>query len=214
MVRAAVAPAALDALDHELLLALTLGEEHVSIPEAEQARAAQLGTVLDQALPAADRETTALGPDPTVAPADRELQALVELGQALRAAAARGRIDDVANERLVREAMRNAAQPRGSWSRRWALLGSAAAIAAGVALFFVSFGWHGPNLGPRLQRAAQTTVHQAAVIELIPTRSTQALFDPETKFPVQGGESARVDKIASARAADLRANRFAQWGVR
>ena len=38
MPRAAVAPAALDALDHELLLALTLGEEHVSIPEAEQAR--------------------------------------------------------------------------------------------------------------------------------------------------------------------------------
>jgi hypothetical protein len=53
----------------------------------------------------------------------------------------------------------------------------------------------------------------AAVLQLIPARSTEALFDPAEKFPVRGGESARVDKIASARAADLRANRFASWGV-
>jgi hypothetical protein len=43
-------------------------------------------------------------------------------------------------------------------------------------------------------------------------RSTQALF--HEPFPRVGGESARIDRIASARASDLRDNRFAEWGVR
>jgi hypothetical protein len=47
---------------------------------------------------------------------------------------------------------------------------------------------------------------------LTPTRSTQALFDEP--FARTGGQSARIDRIASARAADLRENRFARWGVR
>jgi hypothetical protein len=46
------------------------------------------------------------------------------------------------------------------------------------------------------------------------SRSAADLFDPTTPFPRAGGESARVDRIASARASDLRDNRFAAWGVR
>ena len=42
-------------------------------------------------------------------------------------------------------------------------------------------------------------------------RSTQPLF--REPFRAQGGESARVDRIAMARASDLRDNRFARWGV-
>jgi hypothetical protein len=42
-------------------------------------------------------------------------------------------------------------------------------------------------------------------------RSTQSLFTE--KFESHGGESARIDRIAVARAADLRENHFARWGV-
>jgi hypothetical protein len=44
------------------------------------------------------------------------------------------------------------------------------------------------------------------------SRSTQALF-PD-RFAPTGGESSRIDRIAMARAADLRENEFAKWGVR
>jgi len=54
----------------------------------------------------------------------------------------------------------------------------------------------GPNLGPVLSLS----------------RSTQSLF--ARPFAPSGGESARVDRIAMARAADLRENQFAKWGVR
>jgi hypothetical protein len=44
------------------------------------------------------------------------------------------------------------------------------------------------------------------------SRSTAELF-PEG-IPVTGGTSDRIDRIAYARAQDLRENRFARWGVR
>lgn len=43
-------------------------------------------------------------------------------------------------------------------------------------------------------------------------RSTQSLFTE--RFESRGGESARIDRIAVARASDLRENRYARWGVR
>lgn len=45
-------------------------------------------------------------------------------------------------------------------------------------------------------------------------RSTSALFDPAMPFPTRGGESERLGRIVASRAADLRANRFAAWGIR
>ena len=70
-------------------------------------------------------------------------------------------------------------------------------------------------LGGRPSRAtpASTTV-TAVNAELVHTRSTTELFDPLEKFPATGGESERMQKIVSSRAADLRKNRFAQWGVK
>ena len=47
--------------------------------------------------------------------------------------------------------------------------------------------------------------------ELVHARSTQSLFTE--RFEAHGGESARIDRIAVARAADLRENHFARWGV-
>jgi hypothetical protein len=46
------------------------------------------------------------------------------------------------------------------------------------------------------------------------SRSTADLFDTATPFPRVGGETARVDRIANVRAAELRDNRFALWGLR
>jgi hypothetical protein len=61
----------------------------------------------------------------------------------------------------------------------------------------------------RSDRQPPETVHATAMAV---SRSTQALFrDP---FAPTGGESARIDRIAMARGADLRDNEFAKWGLR
>jgi hypothetical protein len=62
----------------------------------------------------------------------------------------------------------------------------------------------------RSDRPPPDTVHVVATMAV--SRSTQALF-PD-RFAPSGGESARIDRIAMARAADLRDNEFAKWGVR
>jgi hypothetical protein len=74
-----------------------------------------------------------------------------------------------------------------------------AALAAGVALV-VGIGRGSPPTALRADAA------------FAPTRSTQSLFTEP--FAGAGGQTARVDRIAAARAADLRENEFARWGVR
>jgi hypothetical protein len=80
--------------------------------------------------------------------------------------------------------------------------GALVALAAGVALFVGNL-----SRSPQAAPAAP-----AAGVALVSTRSTQALFP--APFARAGGETARVDRIAMARAADLRENEFARWGVR
>lgn len=89
--------------------------------------------------------------------------------------------------------------------RAWAGVGTAIAMAAGV-LFLVT-----RMLGP--QNAPNGGARSEGLTAQIPSRSTMDLFDPNEPFPSSGGESERVDRIADARAADLRANRFAAWGL-
>jgi hypothetical protein len=56
-----------------------------------------------------------------------------------------------------------------------------------------------------------TSAPERAEAPLARARSTQPLFDE----PFKAGEtSARIDRIAVARASDYRDNRFAKWGVR
>src|SRR5262249_8319172 len=74
-------------------------------------------------------------------------------------------------------------------------LAGVAALAAGVALFLAPAP-HPP--GTALVRA----------------RSADGLFDATTPFPRPREASARIARIASARAADLRRNRFAAWGIK
>jgi hypothetical protein len=73
-------------------------------------------------------------------------------------------------------------------------------MAAGVALF--------------LGQGGQPHPVTAGATALVRARSADDLFDAATPFPRRGEESARMDRIASARAADLRRNRFASWGVK
>lgn len=56
-----------------------------------------------------------------------------------------------------------------------------------------------------------STADQRTMAPLARARSTQPLFDEPFK---PGETSARIDKIAIARATDFRDNRFAKWGVR
>jgi hypothetical protein len=60
--------------------------------------------------------------------------------------------------------------------------------------------------------SASSPSPEVAMAPMAPARSTQPLF--REPFARQGGESARIDRIASARESDLRDNRFASWGVR
>jgi hypothetical protein len=76
-----------------------------------------------------------------------------------------------------------------------------AAMAAGVALY----------LRPVVDNSVASSV-SAPMLQR--SRSTADLFDAATPFPRAGGETARVDRIASVRAAELRDNRFALWGLR
>jgi len=82
-------------------------------------------------------------------------------------------------------------------------LGGAAAAAA-MALLFVR------SPASAVRPAAPSV--SVSVEPLVPLRSTQPLF--AEPFAPRGGASARIDRIAVARAADLRDNRFAAWGVR
>jgi hypothetical protein len=124
---------------------------------------------------------------------------------ALKVAAAPPALDPARNEELIAAALARAAPPRlrrRAVVRRLAPVTIAAitgitALAAGLALFF-----------------GQPKLEAPATAALIPARSTQELFDATTPFPRRGEESARIDRIAAARASDLRANRFAAWGVR
>jgi hypothetical protein len=188
LVRAAAAPAHIDPADHEALLALALetGDDALCRPsDAERGEAETLRRAL----------------------AGEGSHPLAELASALRAATAGGRLDELGHERVLRRALGDLSRTppwRGLPSRRVALAALVAA-AAGVALAVGGVSmWQG---------GGGVATAPAPVPELIPTRSTAALFDPADPFPRKGGESQRIDRIAAARAADLRANRFASWGV-
>ncbi len=77
-------------------------------------------------------------------------------------------------------------------------VGTIVALAAGVLLV--------------VRSARLDEPHVRVEASLVVSRSTQSLF-PD-RFAPSGGETARIDRIAMARAADLRDNEFARWGVR
>jgi hypothetical protein len=262
-------PSVIDSADHELLIAMTLGEEAaiISEPERERARAlcdalgghradplAELAEALHLAYQSGEggpaegdlsqvdhevlialatggpiheslRDAEGEGAEALRAALDGEgSDPLADLAGALRMAAGQGMaLDELSHERLLRRGMqgaqtgREAERQAPSAPRRAApgggmVLAAVLALAAGVALFFGSLSW----LETRGTRpvAEGPQLPAPAVAALVLSRSTQDLFDPAIPFPSKGGESDRLAKIVASRAADLRSNRFAAWGVR
>ena len=97
---------------------------------------------------------------------------------------------------LVQKAVRK--RPRGVLVR--VTFGASAVLALAASVMLLVWGDRHPPGPPGLAPA------------LAVSRSTQSLF-PE-RFAPSGGETTRIDRIAVARAADLRDNEFAKWGVR
>ena len=203
--RAAFDPSSieLDGEDHDALLARALGDVGAAPTKVERARAEILRDELD----AEGRR------GPKVEGQSDE----AALAGALRAAWAPRPIDPLKNEALIAQAMRKGAPAQKPRLRVISVtmvsIGAMAAVAAGILLF--AGRMVDPEGGASKTAAAPPAAPMtSAQASFIPARSAADLFDAATPFPRTGGESARMDRIASARAADLRANRFAAWGVR
>jgi hypothetical protein len=78
--------------------------------------------------------------------------------------------------------------------------GAMVALAAGVCVVL----W--------AQRRPSEVSNRAGASPVAMSRSTQPLFVEQ--FARLGGQTSRIDRIAMARAADLRNNEFTKWGVR
>jgi hypothetical protein len=183
--RAAYVPAPLDPADLDALVARALGDESAATA-AERAAAERLRADLAG-------ET---GLDGGSGEAD--------LLRSLKVAARPNAIPTARNEALLAAAFSaisrrstTGALPRRIPPAIMVTLTSVAALAAGLALFLGRGG-----------------APPSTSIALVPARSSEDLFDAATPFPRRGEESARIDRIAAARTADLRNNRFAAWGVK
>ncbi|WP_438028737.1 hypothetical protein [Sorangium sp. So ce233] len=216
--RAAARPAGLDRADHEALLARALGDEDAPPTRAERRAADRLREALEPRAEGEPGRGDGTGGEGTRGPSDARDE-LAELAVALRAAWRPAQLPELRSRALVEGALGAAPAPR---ARRiapvtMAALSTLAAVAAAVALMFGEIRQerapvaHAP--GARAP-AAEAAAAAAPLLPLIEARSTAALFDPAAPFPREGGHTERIDRIASARASDLRQNRYAAWGVR
>lgn len=114
--------------------------------------------------------------------------------RSLKAAHEPAALDARTNEALIARALAKSPAKSKQGVVIRVSFGFAAALAVAAAIFLL------------IGRAPTTP----PPLELARVRSTQPLFDK----PFDNETSARVDRIAMARASDLRENRFAQWGVR
>ena len=64
--------------------------------------------------------------------------------------------------------------------------------------------------GAQLGAGAPNAVVDLPALALAQSRSTAALIEPD----LAGAPSARIDRIATHRARELRDNRYALWGIR
>jgi hypothetical protein len=191
--RAAHAPAELDPDVHEALLARALG-----VATAELGQPAGGGASdADERSTSADRQererADALRSALEGAPSTPEALALVALARALRYAHQPPELVELRHEALMRVAL-----GRPSKLRKVATVIGFALSAAAAALAVLSV----------------EPARDAPRADLVPVRSTLELFDPAEPFPRSGDETSRIDRIAGARASDLRKNRYATWGVR
>lgn len=179
--------------DHDAILARVLDGDESRAPSAERAEAERLRLALEGQ---SEHESA-------------------HVARMLHAAHSPSALDPARNELLVTAALARAKRApsglRRALPRTMAVVTSALALAAGAVLLFSSADH---VASPPSASRPDAPVAAAAAAALIPSRSTDDLFDRATPFPRQGGETARIDRIASARASDLRSNRFARWGVK
>lgn len=196
--RAAFEPADFSAADHEALLARVLGDPMAAPTRVERATAERLRARLDRDAPEAASASASPSPSGAGDAAERS----AELAGALRAAWRPPVLAPLRNEALIARALSSTRRRRGR--EVFAAAVGLLAIAAGVALVFRQVGRPGGGPPPGDDPA----------VAMIAPRSTMDLFDAATPFPRSGEESARIDRIAASRSADLRHNRYSQWGVR
>lgn len=235
--RAAFRPGAIEADDLDAVLARAMGDEGAAATSIEQADADRLRSALEEHDALRSGKVVA-GPG---ARAELPAESSASAAVAMRAAWAPSAISVARNDALVSRALSNAASKgaeergvakKGGSSneapapislrrfrigpRTLATMTAVVAMAAGVLLMVGRLGHESApsQTASMAQAPAATAVAAGERAPRIAARSTQGLFDAATPFPRSGGESARVDRIATARAADLRANRFAAWGVR
>lgn len=189
VLRAAYEPASMELSDNDALVDRALGitavERDPSPTAAERDAAARLREAMTH--PQGD---------------DRD-EPEIELADALVSAYRPRGIDPLRNELLITRALRRSSQR--TVSRRVLPVVTAAVLGVAAMAATIALSLRPPTDKPVATATAPTMQR---------SRSTADLFDAATPFPRAGGESARVDRIANARAAELRDNRFALWGVR
>lgn len=155
-------------------------------------------------------------PDPDAPPTEAELATAAELRRALereaspqagnadgalveavRAALHPAPIAEKTHRRILDKALEKSTKGKVTYLA-FGGLAATAALAAAVALV--------------VRGKAEPPSSTAERAPMAVSRSAADLFP--SGFPATGGTSDRVDRIAYARARDLRENRFAAWGVR
>lgn len=162
-----------------------LDDPDAPISEEEKAAAEELRLALE---------------DPARANEDAELLRAASLAHEPRP------IGEAEHRAIVARALR--ARP----ARRRAMLAWGAGAAAGALALAAAVALLVGPLGGAAGPAAPAAMQASARVPLVQVRSTQPLFSEP--FARAGGTSARVDRIALAREADLRDNQFALWGVK
>jgi hypothetical protein len=191
----ALRPTELSAAVHDEILARVLAEpkaltspELAALPEPDASPQEQREAVrLREALAGAD-----------------ETHPLVVLAEATRNAARPRSIAAAQSEARLKAALK--APSKVVFLRAVTVVTVLSAAAAAALLYFAK----APVAPP------EATFVAPSAAEFLPgmaeSRSTAPLFARED-FPREGGQSARIDRIRSAREVDLRQNRFVAWGV-
>jgi hypothetical protein len=125
-----------------------------------------------------------------------------DLARALAAAWSPRDLPAVQHRALVDRALGRAGAARGRASWMQASLGASVVLALAASVCVVLWAERPPS-----RFAGRVSASSVAA-----SRSTQSLF--AERFARAGGETARIDRIALARAADFRDSEFARWGVR
>ncbi len=169
--------------------ALSVDESRAMLDATPSAEEQELAAALRDALAAKTATTATRAAEPTV-----------QLAHALRAAFAPAALAPAEHDAILQAALakmpaaRREPETRGRVIRvAFGFVAGGLALAASI-FFVVTSAPSGGSEAP-----------------LAKARTTQPLFSEPFK---PGETSARIDRIASARAADFRDNQFAKWGVR